>query len=115
MKLFPVALLLVSSTAFADAPIKLKLTLKTPADTRSYDLALVEKTCGKSEEKVAAHNDSVKVCAHEMDQNNVRLDVEWNSKHQAGENVGNTSVVVAKGATAMVSSTSAFRLDVSVQ
>jgi hypothetical protein len=115
MKLLPVALLFISSTAFADAPIKLKLTLKSASDTRSYDLALVEKACGKSEEKVAAHTDSIKVCAHEIDQNNVRLDVDWLSRHQAGENTGNTSVVVAKGATAMVSSTSAFRLDVSVQ
>lgn len=108
--------LFVSLPALADpAPIKLKLSLKTAGDNRTYDLMLVEKTCGKSEEKIAAHSDVIKVCAHEADQNNLRLDVDWQSKHQAGENTGNTSIVVARGATAMVSSTSAFRLDIAVQ
>ncbi len=115
MKLAAVAILLVSVPAFADAPIKLKLTLKSPADTRTYDLLLAEKTCGKSEEKVAAHSDMIKVCAHDADHNNITLGVDWESRHQGGENTGATTIIVARGATATVSSSSGFRLDIAVQ
>ena len=108
-------ILLLASPALADAGIKVKLSLKAGAEKRAYDLLIVEQTCGKSQEKTTDHTDEIKVCAHDIQNNNVRLDVDWMTLQGQNDNTGHTSIIVARNSSAMVANTGTYRLDVAVQ
>ena len=68
------------SVALADpAPqrqLKLQLTVKHTAATRTHQLLLLDRSCGSVKEKSATHEDDIDVCA-ELVQNDLRLRVQW--------------------------------------
>lgn len=105
--LSPLALALVlAGTAVAQpapppaaprTPYKLKLAVTDGTDNRTYELVLLDDSCGTVEERAGDRRDEIKVCAHASPQG-ARLGVAWKLHTKALDHEVSYEAVVAKGA-----------------
>jgi hypothetical protein len=95
--LFVVALL--AAPAFADQKtMQLGFTLSAGNETRHYAMKLVTDACGGIEARAPDERDEIKVCAQADGGNNdVRLEVDWTTKHGDHELKNRSTVLATRG------------------
>lgn len=113
------ALLLAPSVSLANPapprPLKLQLTVKHTAATRTHQLLLLDQSCGAVKEKSATHEDEIDVCAEAV-QGDLRLRVQWFVRQGPSEyRTKWESVVARKGGTIEVGRVGGTRLTLQMQ
>jgi hypothetical protein len=89
-------------------PYKFKLAVTDGTDNRTYDLVLLDDSCGTVDERVGDRHDEVKVCAH-LAQGGARIGVAWKLHTKTLDHEVNYEAVVAKGKAVEVGRTNGAR------
>lgn len=89
-------------------PYKLQLSVTDGTDSRTYELVLLDDSCGGVEERVGDRKDEIKVCAHPSPQG-ARLVVGWKLHTKTLDHEVNYEAVVVKGKAVEVGRTSGAR------
>ncbi len=89
-------------------PYKFKLAVSDGTDNRTYELVLLDDSCGSVEERVGDRKDEVKVCAHASPQG-ARIGVAWKLHTKTLDHEVNYEAVVAKGKAVEVGRTNGAR------
>ncbi len=89
--------------------VRFSLTVKSGADTRTYELVMSDRGCGTVEEKAAAYADDVRVCSVPAP-NGLSLEIEGMTRAGATEYRQRAQVVLArKGGSVEVGRTGGMR------
>jgi len=89
-------------------PYKLQLAVTDGADKRTFELVLLDDSCGSVQERVGERRDEIKVCAHASPQG-ARLGVEWKLHTKTLDHEVTYEAVVAKGNAVEVGRTNGAR------
>ncbi|CAN5849233.1 hypothetical protein BH11MYX3_BH11MYX3_07840 [soil metagenome] len=89
-------------------PYKFKLAVTDGSDSRTYELVLLDDSCGSVEEHQGDRADEIKLCAHASPQG-ARLEAHWKLRSKTLEHAVNYEAVVAKGKTVEVGRTNGAR------
>lgn len=119
MKPTVLALLLAPTVSLANpAPqrqLKLQLTVKHTAATRTHQLLLLDHSCGAVKEKSATHEDDIDVCT-EVVHGQLRLRVQWFVRQGPAEyRIKWESIVATKGGQFEVGRVGGTRLALQLQ
>lgn len=91
-------------------PYKMKFAVTDGADTRTYELVLLDDTCGSVEERVGDRKDEIKVCARlGSTPTGARVEVAWKLHTKTLDHEVNYQAVVAKGTPVEVGRTNGAR------
>jgi hypothetical protein len=88
---------------------KLKLAVTDGTDSRTYELVLLDDSCGGVEERVGDRRDEVKICTRESPQG-ARLTVAWKLHTKTLDHEVTYEAVVVKGKAVEVGRTNGARL-----
>ncbi len=112
-----VVVALLSSAALAQpapaqpapaASYKLKLAVTDGSDNRTFELVLLDDSCGSIEERQGDRLDEIKLCAHATPQG-ARLEARWKLRSKTLEHEVSYQAVVARGKTVEVGRTNGAR------
>lgn len=82
-------------------PYTFQLSVTDGTDTRTYQLVLLDDSCGGVEERIGDRHDEIKLCAHASPQG-ARLEAHWKLHSKTLEHAVSYEAVVAKGKTVEV-------------
>ncbi len=94
-------------------PFKLKLAVTDTNESRSYELVLLDDSCGGVDERAGDRRDEIKICAHPSPLG-ARLVVGWKLHTKTLDHEVNYEAVVVKGKTVEVGRTNGARFSLSV-
>ena len=105
---------LVSPALADDKTTKLDFKLTVGKDIRHYALSLVADSCGHVEAHSPQAHDEIKVCLRPDGNTDLRLEVDWQTRHDDHELKNHSTVIAARGKSFELDGGSA-KLAVSVQ
>jgi hypothetical protein len=76
-------------------PLQLKLTVRVGSDARVHELAVFDSGCNQVEDKTAAYEDEIRICAHPAVQG-VFVDVNWKTRNGPNEYRTTSGAIVAR-------------------
>ena len=104
---------LLAAPALADTKT-LGFTLTHGSASRHFGMKLVDDSCGKLESKAAEANDTIDVCLKSQGKTDMRLEIDWTTRHHDGEVHNKSTVIAARGQTFELDG-GAVKLAISVQ
>jgi hypothetical protein len=89
---------LLAAPAFADQKtMQLGFTLSAGNETRHYAMKLVSDACGGIEARAPGERDEIRVCARADGNNDVRLELDWTTRHGDRELKNRSTVLAVRG------------------
>lgn len=77
--------------------LELGFTVTSGKDARHYAMKLVADACGTIESKAPEQNDHINVCMKADSSTDVRLEVDWTTRHDNSELRNRSTVIAARG------------------
>jgi hypothetical protein len=114
LKPFLILAVLVSPALADDKTTTLDFKLTVGKDVRHYALSVVSDSCGRLEAKSPQAHDQITVCMRPDGNTNLRLEVDWVTKHDDHELKNNSIVIASRGKSFDLDGGEA-KLNVSVQ
>ncbi|MDB4962114.1 MAG: hypothetical protein JWP01_2113 [Myxococcales bacterium] len=95
-------------------PVKLELTVKVGAETRTHQLVIPEDSCGTVQDKAAAYEDTIRVCTI-LRPTGMKLEVDWSVRTGPNEYRTSWGAYVTRGTTLDVGRTGAARFTLAIK
>jgi len=90
-------------------PLKLQLAVTDGTDKRTYELVMLDESCGSVEERSGDRADEVKLCARDTTAQGARLSVQWKLHTKVLDHAINYEAIIAKGKTVEIGRTNGAR------